>query len=151
MLQDMPRNGSRDDPQAMPRNGSRGDPQAMLMVSIGWSFDKAGMERPEVQPGWFLGIAYGAPGVMVQKLVKNLKSHIDISIVVFPPVPVWFDEKTKLRSLTIDTSAPNYRTTPEDGRQILRFLTINSSEPNYQNAPTSAASSGRFRGADYSC
>ena len=35
-----------------------------------------------------LRIAFGAPVVMIQKLVKNLKSHIDISIVVFPPVPV---------------------------------------------------------------
>lgn len=40
-----------DGPLTMLRNDSRGDPQAMLMVSIGWSFDKAGMERPEVQPG----------------------------------------------------------------------------------------------------
>ena len=34
------------------------------------------------------GIGSGMSLVPIQKLVKNLKSHIDISIVVFPPVPV---------------------------------------------------------------
>lgn len=47
------------------------------------------------------GIASVSPLVPIQKLVKNLKSHIDISIVVFPPVPVCRDKKAILRILTI--------------------------------------------------
>ena len=49
----------------------------------------------------FLRIASVSPLVPIQKLVKNLRRHIDISIVVFPPVPVCRNEKGKLRSLTI--------------------------------------------------
>lgn len=56
----------------------------------------------------FLRIASVSPRVPVQKLVKNLKGHIDISIVVFPPVPVCRNEKGKLRYLTSDTSVPNH-------------------------------------------
>lgn len=46
------------------------------------------------------GIGPGMSLVPVQKLVKNLKSHIDISIVVFPPVPVPGRPWRQLRYLT---------------------------------------------------
>ena len=75
------------------------------------------------------GIGSGMSLVPIQKLVKNLKSHIDISIVVFPPVPVVSRAEQQFsvpndRMTPADTSEPDYRMTPEDSRRILRNLTI---------------------------
>ena len=62
-----------------------------------------------IATGWPLGrhwsgrgIGSGMSRVLIQKLVKNLKSHIDISIVVFPPVPVVGRTWQQFRFLTID-------------------------------------------------
>ena len=90
--------------------------------------------------------------VPIQKLVKNLKSHIDISIVVFPPVPVVSRAEQQFsvpndRMTPADTSEPDYRMTPEDSRRILRFLTT---ETRRQHAPVLADPLADPL-ADYSC